>query len=386
MYEGQKIVRFVIPEPKTEVEEQPGAAAAPMFTSCFSTTEDDDEDDDYVEPSIMEPDTVPVPTNITNLFMISIAYGASIGGSGTIVGSIANFAYKGIFEQFFKKSQGISYGTFMLYGVPVALLSACLVCLWLHFLFSKGLYTDVASAGKAKEWIQNQRSQLGPMSAKEIFISMIFVSVLVTWLARDMGVVSGWSVWFEKVNVSNATPGMVAVVLMFVIPGNWTVFNFCRKREWPANNSFGLVTWKVIDERVPWGMIFLLGSGFAMTYSIQKTKLTQKIGESLGGLKDQSGYLLMFLACLISQILGTLSNAPAVACIVLPVFAQVAITAGIHPVFLMFPATMCISHAFLLPNNGSPNSVIANEALVRTNVLVSVEHMLFESFLTICCS
>lgn len=303
--------------------------------------------------------------------MISIAYGASIGGTATINGAIANYTFKGIFETFFPKSIGISFGTFMLYSIPVALLSGILICVWLNFLLGKGLYSDTESSGKAREWIRKQREELGPMSAKEIFILIIVVLVFLIWAARDLGVLSGWKEWFYM-SITNATPGLIAVALLFVIPGNWAIFNFCRNRAWPTTNSQGLITWKAANDRIPWGMIFVLGAGFAITFSMEKTKLTLKISEAIGGLKDQSGYLLMFVACLISQIVGTLSAGAAVACIVLPFLAQIAVASEISPIFLMFPATLCISHAFMFPNACSPNSVIAELANVPTKLLVRI--------------
>lgn len=316
----------------------------------------------------VDDETKPTPTAITNYFMICIAYGASIGGIATINGAIANFAFKGIFEIIFPKSVGISFGTFLLYGIPIALLSGVLVCLWLIFLFRKCFFSDSESSGKVKDWIRNQRTELGPICVKEMCIMFIALLVFLFWVARDLGPASGWKDGFKGKKVTNATPGIIAVALLFIIPRDWGVFNFCLNRERPSLNSPGLVTWTIANAMIPWGSFLVLGGGFAIAHAFVKTKLAQQIAKAVDGVKGQVAYIL---ACLISQIFGTLSAGAVVACVALPFLAQMAVAAKIDPICVMFPATLCMSHAFMLPNAASPNSVIANLANVKTKVLVS---------------
>lgn len=322
------------------------------------------------EKPIEEPPK-PRPTGTTKLFMIGIAYGASIGGSASIAGALSNFALQGIFDVFFSKGDCISFGPFIMYGAPVALISTFIVFIWLNFMYGKHAYTDADSVEKAKSIIQLQQAELGSITVKEKLIFVIYVISIYVWFARDLGFTNGWSELFDKVDITNATPAVIALFLMFVLPAKWTICNFCRRnQDRPTMNSSGLVTWKMINECIPWGMVFMLGAGFTMTKAAQSSELSYKIGKAMEDIKDVPPFLVMFIGGLICQILSTFSASLAVASLMLPILAELSKFAKVHPIYFMHPAAICCSFAFMFPNAASPNAVIARLANIRTKDLV----------------
>ncbi|KAB7499349.1 hypothetical protein Anas_02008 [Armadillidium nasatum] len=113
--------------------------------------------------------------------------------------------------------------------------------------------------------------------------------------------------------VGNATPAIFIVFLLFIIPSRlpW--------KDTSAEPIPSCLTWEVVHKKVPWGLILLVGGGFAMAE-----------GASASGL---STWLQAQL-----QAIGL----------------------GIHPLYLMLPGTVCCSYAFMLPVSNPPNAIAFN--------------------------
>jgi sodium-dependent dicarboxylate transporter 2/3/5 len=96
--------------------------------------------------------------------------------------------------------------------------------------------------------------------------------------------------------------------------------NLANKR--PVKSSEGLITWKLIESKMPWSLMFLLGGGFAISKGSNASCLSTKVGESLVPLKDYPpliilGVILIFVSC-VTEFTSNIG----IANIILPVIAQ----------------------------------------------------------------
>ncbi|XP_032676440.1 protein I'm not dead yet-like [Odontomachus brunneus] len=139
----------------------------------------------------------------------------------------------------------------------------------------------------------------------------------------------------------------------------------------PKNSSEGFITWKIIETKMPWGLIFLLGGGFAIAKGTVASCLAKKIGASLLPLQDLPPILILFLICLLIGTITDFTSNVGIANITLPVVAQMCIVMELHPMYLMVPATLMCSFSFRLPVGTPPNAIIAVQGHIPTKWLIT---------------
>lgn len=121
---------------------------------------------------------------------------------------------------------------------------------------------------------------------------------------------------------------------------------------------------------MPWSLIFLLGGGFALAEGGKRSGMSAMLGQSLVGLKDLHPLLLLLIVCVAAQALTEFTSNVAIANIILPVLAEMSISIGKHPLFLMFPAALSCCMAFHMPVGTPPNAIVAGVAHIRTKDMV----------------
>lgn len=161
-------------------------------------------------------------------------------------------------------------------------------------------------------------------------------------------------------------------MLLFVIPAKPDFLFLWSKDESkrPKERSPPLITWKVVQQKLPWGLIFLLGGGFALADGANKTGMSELIADSLEGLISLPKLAVMAIVCLVASTLTEFSSNVAVANVILPVLAEISKKAKWHPLYLMMPAALSCSHAFCLPVATPPNAIAVAPCNIPTNAMV----------------
>ncbi|CAH0548728.1 unnamed protein product [Brassicogethes aeneus] len=311
------------------------------------------------------------PTKTTMCYFISTAYAASIGGNGCIIGSGTNLTFKGIFETRFQDGPGLEFAKWMLLNVPMMLLMMYLSCIWLQFYFMGLFRPNSADAKKikvgkqgelvARKLIKQKIAELGKMSFHEKAVASLFCLSVLLWFFRQPQFITGWAELITQHKVKDATAALIVVLLLFIIPSKPDFINIFNKDESkrPKTSSPALITWKVVQQKMPWGLIFLLGGGFALAEASKSSGMSQLIAAHLHGLAELPKIYVLMISCTFATFLTQFSSNVAVANVVLPVLAEVALVAKVHPLYLMLPATLCCSFAYCLPVSTPPNAIAA---------------------------
>ena len=280
--------------------------------------------------------------------MLGIAYGCSVGGLTTLVGTPPNLTFQRMFEILFPGAPGISFGQWMIMALPIG--AVMLAVAWfmithVFFRVPKGVSVD-------QTVVEKERAGLGPVSYEERVVLAVFALTALLWVFRgDLRVgfftIPGWSNLLPDPSlVDDGTVAIAMASVLFFVP--------TRNREHGDTRVMG----PSVIPRLPWNIVLLLGGGFVLAAGFQETGLARIVGDQFQALGNIPTFGLILLVCLSLTFLTELTSNTATTEMILPILASVAVATGIHPLVLMIPATLSASCAFMMPVATPPNSIV----------------------------
>lgn len=283
--------------------------------------------------------------------MLGIAYAASIGGVATLVGTPPNMIFAGQAKVLFPEIPPVQFLEWMILGFPLA--AGFLGVSWAYLAFFV-MRPVPQETRRALNLSSSHLPDLGPMSRAECRVAVLFLLTVAGWVTRgDMEVGAfffrGWAGRLGLSGIHDGTIAMAAAVLLFTLPSG------AGKEK--------LLDWNVAKE-IPWGVLLLFGGGFALAGSLEKSGFASWMA---GGFEAFKGF--PFFGFLLILNVGTvfaselMSNAAQVT-MMMPVLAGAAKTLAIHPYWLMMPATIATSLAFMMPSGTAPNAIIFGSGYV----------------------
>lgn len=320
--------------------------------------------------------------------MLSVAYSANIGGTGTMTGSGPNLVLKGMLAQRYGSASGLNFATWMLFGVPTMILCLIGAFIWLMFLYTcrRPKMTRQDNNSKfVKQIIQTKYDDLGPITFHEVSVLLLFIFVVLLWFFRDPQFIDGWMHFFPAVEVDDASAAILVCLLFFAIPASINFWCFKKPRgdgEPAVQEKPGpsLLEWKVVQQKMPWGVVMLLGGGFSMAEASKVSGLSRWMGQQLLPLQVLPPAAIAFVVSIMTAAFTEVTSNVATATVLLPVLADLATSLQVHPLYLMFPATITCSYAFMLPIATPPNAIAFSSGHMKS------EDMLFPGlFMNVIC-
>ncbi|XP_027022391.1 solute carrier family 13 member 3 [Tachysurus fulvidraco] len=298
-------------------------------------------------------------------FLICIPYAASIGGTATLTGTAPNLIFIGQLKSHFPECDLINFGSWFIFAFPLMIIFLLVSWIWIAFLYGgistrlciKKLNGRAAAEAKANAVIDEDYKKLGPMTFAEKAISCFFVLFAILLFTRDPKFVQGWSIFFRKDYVSDAVTGVIIISILFFFPSK------CPSLQWWLNTRAAntpyvpLLSWKRVQECVPWNIILLLGGGFAMAKGCEESGLAVWIGGRLQPLATVPPPVAVILITAFIACFTEFASNTATIIIFLPVIAELASHINVNPLYFMIPATVGCSYAFMLPVSTPPNSI-----------------------------
>lgn len=290
-------------------------------------------------------DNPPIDNYLGKAMMLGIAYGASIGGVATLIGTPTNIILAGLVKKLYGFE--ISFFQWFIFGFPIAVI--LLILCWSYLTkFAFPMTKDFQLTG-GKDEIKRQLDLLGSMSVEEKRVSLVFGLVSVAWISRTF-LLQQWLPALDDTIIA-----FVGVLLLFVLPSSK-----------PKTN---LLDWKTA-ERIPWGILLLFGGGMALAEGFKVTGLADWIGSQFVFLDYLAFGLFLLIVVAAVNFLTEVTSNVATASMILPILAAVASSLGVHPFGLMVGATLAASCAFMLPVATPPNAVVFGAGYLRMNDMV----------------
>jgi len=279
--------------------------------------------------------------------LLGLAYGATLGGLATLVGTPPNAFMVGFMEDNYDIQ--IDFARWMLVGLPVSL--TMLPLAWL--LLTRVMFPiDFKASDEAIRYIQNMRESLGSMSKAEVRTALLFLFLVAGWLSRS---------WISDLpfigEISDTGIAMVAAIAAFLIPSG-------KKGE-------ALMTWDTMS-KLPWGVLILFGGGLALAAAITSSGLALWMGQQLAVLGTVNTVLLIIAATALVILLTELTSNLATTATFLPVIAAIGVETGQDPLIYVIPVTLAASCAFMLPVATPPNAVVFSSGLVAIPTMARV--------------
>jgi sodium-dependent dicarboxylate transporter 2/3/5 len=277
--------------------------------------------------------------------MLAVAYAASIGGVGTLVGTPPNVIFAGAFARLFPDAPPVGFGAWMLVGAPIAIVMTPLAWLFL----TRVAFRVPASVGGDDAVIGRTLAALGPMTTPERRVLALFAATAFLWVFRadlDVGVATlpGWTRLLPDPRAVDDTVIAVGMAtLLFLLPSGEPGTRLLGE-DWPS--------------RVPWGVLVLLGSGFALAAAVESSGLAAWLAARLGGLTAMPAPLLVLAIAALLVLLTEFTVNSAITALMMPVLAASAVGLDVDPRLLMIPATLAASLGFMMPGGTAPNAMV----------------------------
>lgn len=304
------------------------------------------------------------------VLMMSIAYAASIGGFTTLVGTPTNVQFTSIWHSQFPNEPELSAGQWMLCLLPAGILM--LGCAWAVLCFRVPKLPGVDRIDRS--FFGERLKELGKPSRAEWTMLVIFVSTALLWIFRkplvigDFTVSGGWGAWLTSTwgvpagSVDDSTVAVGMAVLLFVLPAG---------RRDDGSTEY-LMDWETAN-RLPWGILLLIGGGFALAGAFKATGLSEWIGAiAAQQMTGWSPVLVVASCCFMLTFLTEFTSNIATVSTVLPILGAAAVSMGIDPRLVMIPAAVSASCAFMLPIATPPNAIVFGSGEIRIGQMMKV--------------
>lgn len=302
-----------------------------------------------------EGETDPSRLRFGTALMLMIAYGASVGGLLTPIGSPPNLIGIGFIAE--QTGTNISFFQWVVTALPIVLLMFVALCVVLIALNRP----EVRRISGAEEFVAEERRKLGRLSAGERNTLIAFAVAVTLWMLPGfvnlfLGDDSALYVFLSE-RVDEGVVAILAASLLFFLPVNWSARRFT-------------MSWNEAV-RIDWGTILLFGAGITLGSLLASTGLAETIGSAIAnGLGLTSLLAITLLATIVAILISETTSNTASVGIVVPIVIPIALAAGVEPLIPALAAIFGSSYGFMLPVSTPPNAIVYGSGMIPITKMV----------------
>jgi sodium-dependent dicarboxylate transporter 2/3/5 len=259
---------------------------------------------------------------------MGIAFAASIGGLGTLVGSPTNAIAAGIIER--AVGLRIDFLTWAMYGIPLVALAIPLC--WFILMKVQRVQASDFDPAEALAGI----GECGAWSTAEKRLVPLVAAVVAFWIALPF-----LTPLLPRDSLTDGTVAVAGALLLFIIPDG---------------TGRAILNWDEAN-RAPWGVIMMFGGGLALAAGIGASGLAEWLGVALQPLRAVHPLVVVCVLVALVILITEFASNVAAASGIIPVVAGIIAATGIDPILLALPAAWAASWGFMLPSGTGPNAI-----------------------------
>ena len=271
--------------------------------------------------------------------LLGIAYSASIGGMGTLVGSPPNAIVA--------SNLHLTFADWLWYGLPIMIILLPLMIGTLYIIFKPKLNINFEQSFESIE-----------MNSVRVLTLVIFVVIALTWVFSGQinPLISG--LFGLQKNIASFD-SVVALLAAIVI---------C---------STGIASWKQIQESTDWGVLMLFGGGLTLSAVLKDSGASKILADSIVFMiEGQHFYLIGLLVASFIIFLTEFTSNTASAALLVPIFISIAQSLGMPEIGLALIIGLGASCAFMLPVATPPNAIVFGSGQVKQSEMIKAGFVL----------
>jgi sodium-dependent dicarboxylate transporter 2/3/5 len=269
--------------------------------------------------------------------LLSVAYAASIGGVGTLIGSPPNVQMASTLESTFGVK--VDFLDWMKIGLPLSI--TMLLCTYLFFYIAMG-------KERKEEHADLKLSELGWNKDQRIVL-FVFLGVIILWSFKDL--IVDWT----GISYRDENAAILGGILLFLIPS--------------SHEKKKMLEWKD-TEKLPWGILLLFGGGLALAQIFEKNGVMAQLSKLFSSMHDYSFVLILIAVIVIAVFASEVLSNLAMVSIFVPLVATFALDHGVPIEKLAIPLTLGASLAFMLPVGTPPNAIVFSSGYLKVKQMV----------------
>jgi sodium-dependent dicarboxylate transporter 2/3/5 len=277
--------------------------------------------------------------NLCLALLLGIAYAASIGGVGTIIGTAPNVFVVSFIER--QIGVEISFLTWMSFALPLVLVFLPLA--W--WLLVKWIFPlPPAPIEGVTDLLAKLRDELGAPGRGERLVFAVFLATAAAWVTRPL--LNELEIGGSRPLAGLTDPGIavISALVLFVTPVR------------PSQGEF-LMNWRTAV-RLPWGLLILFGGGLSLAAALDRSGFSAYLGGLASGLGSLPAPVIVLAVVSMMIFLTEITSNTATTATLVPVLYAVALGLGLDPFVLIIPAAIAASCAFMLPVATPPNAIV----------------------------
>ncbi|MBU3014968.1 DASS family sodium-coupled anion symporter [Poseidonibacter lekithochrous] len=256
---------------------------------------------------------------------LAIAYGCSIGGIITPIGTPPNLILMGFMQQ--HSIEPIAFIQWILLTGPLAIVMLILI----PWVLSLGL-GDIKLDNKL-----DLKEKLLPDQKRLLYILLGLIVLLL--------VNSKIEPYYSGLGL-NETAILLSFGLLMFVP------------------KIGFITWEDA-KNIPYEIIFLFGAGFTIAKAFSNTGLASEVATYMLSLTDLPVIVLILMVAAIITFTTEITSNTALISIALPIIYSLGQATNMDMTLLLMIATICASYAFMLPIATPPNAIAMSSGAIK---------------------